>query len=143
MSTPDSVRAWAGVLRLHSQVLPLLDREVTAQGGLPLSWYDVLRELASACGRLRMSELGKRVVLSRTRVSRIVDELAAAGLVQREANPDDGRSSFAVLTPEGRARQRAAAPVYLRGIEQELGRRLSPVSQRALADLLEEALDAG
>jgi hypothetical protein len=53
------------------------------QRRLPLSWYDVLLELNSAPGRrLRMQELGNRVVLSRSRVrlraihgalSRIVD----------------------------------------------------------------------
>ena len=32
--------------------------------------------------------------------------------------PEDGRSSFAAVTPEGRARLRQAAPVYLSGIQQ-------------------------
>ena len=49
-----------------------------------------------------MSELGERVTLSRTRVSRLVDEMTAAGLVRREANPDDRRSAYAVLTTQGR-----------------------------------------
>ena len=52
--------------------------------------------------RLRMSELGQRTVLSRTRVSRVVDELAAAGLAERQPDQADGRSSFAVLTPQGK-----------------------------------------
>lgn len=65
-----------------------------------------------------MTELGERVVLSRTRVSRIVDELVAAGLVCRQDNPDDRRSSFALLTDAGLARYRQAAPHYLRAIEQ-------------------------
>lgn len=72
-----------------------------------------------------MGELGERVVLSRTRVSRIVDELAAAGLMRKESNPRDGRSSFAVLTPDGLARYRAAAPIYLAGIEREFAASLT------------------
>ena len=51
-----------------------------------------------------MSELGQRVVLSRTRVSRVVDELAAAGLAERQPDVADGRSSFAALTPRSTAR---------------------------------------
>ena len=64
-----------------------------------------------------MSELGSRVVLSRERVSRVVDELERAGLVARERNPDDKRSVFAGITPAGRDQLRAAAPGYLAGIE--------------------------
>jgi Transcriptional regulators len=64
---------------------------------VPLSWYDVLLELNAAPDRrLRMSELGQRTVLSRTRVSRVVDELATAGLAERQPDQADGRSSFAV-----------------------------------------------
>src|SRR6202011_2864921 len=55
-------------------------------------------------------------VLSRTRVSRVVDELAAAGLAERQPDQADGRSSFAVLTPAGRNALRRAWPVYRQAI---------------------------
>jgi DNA-binding MarR family transcriptional regulator len=117
----EQVRAWAAVLRVHAAVVPRLERELAAVG-MPLSWYDVLLELnAAPDGRLRMSELGARAVLSRERVSRVVDELERADLVRRERNPDDGRSLLAVITDEGRARFRAAAPTYLAGIERHFG----------------------
>jgi DNA-binding MarR family transcriptional regulator len=58
-----------------------------------------------------MQDLGEAAVLSRTRVSRIVDELVVAGLVRRDPNPDDRRSAFATITGEGRTRLRRAAPV--------------------------------
>src|SRR5262249_37572966 len=68
--------AWAGLLQVHAALVPKLDRLLTQTTGLPLSWYDVLLELAAAPGgQLLMGELAERVVLSRTRVSRIVDEL--------------------------------------------------------------------
>jgi DNA-binding MarR family transcriptional regulator len=130
----DDVRvaAWAAVLRTHAAVVPRLDRRL-AQVGMPLSWYDVLLELNSSPERrLRMSELGARVVLSRERVSRVVSELERAGLVARERNPEDGRSSYAVVTSAGRARLRAAAPVYLSGIEEHFGKHLSDAEVRAL-----------
>ena len=88
-----------------------------AQRGLSLSWYDVLLSLyrAPAPG-LRMHDLAEAVVLSRTRVSRVVDDMEAAELVQRRPNPADGRSTIVVVTRKGRTAFRAAAPVYLRGI---------------------------
>jgi hypothetical protein len=56
---------------------------------------------------------GHPQALSRTRVSRLVDELVGAGLVARESNPADRRSAYALLTDLGRSRLRAAAPTYL------------------------------
>jgi len=110
---------------VHAAVVPKLERELSSTG-LRLSWYDVLLELNAAPGRtLRMTELGARVVLSRERVSRVVAELERAGLVRREPNPDDGRSSFAVVTAQGRSRLRAAAPTYLAGIERHYTSHLS------------------
>src|SRR4051795_8633457 len=99
----DSVAAWAALLKVHAALVPALDRELEAAQGLPLTWYDVLLELNSAPGRrVTMGELGEVAVVSRSRVSRVVDELVRAGLVSRESNPDDKRSAHAVLTPQGR-----------------------------------------
>ncbi len=72
---------WAALLRVHAAVVPKLERAL-ARERMPLAWYDVLLELNSAADRrLRMTDLSARVVLSRERVSRVVDELEAAGLV--------------------------------------------------------------
>lgn len=114
----DDTDAWAGLLRVHAALVPQLDRELQKACNLPLTWYDVLLELNSAPGRrLSMGELGQVAVVSRSRVSRVVDQLAAEGLVAREANPEDRRSAYATITDAGRKRLRAAAPVYLAGIK--------------------------
>src|SRR5689334_4656428 len=91
--------AWGALLQVHASVVPRLDRAVRRGAGLPLGWYDVLLELQAAeGGRRTMGELAEQVVLSRTRVSRVVDELAAEGLVRREPHPLDARSAYAVIT---------------------------------------------
>jgi DNA-binding MarR family transcriptional regulator len=119
----------------------VLERELAAAHAMPLSWYDVLLELNSAPERrLRMSELGARVVLSRERVSRVVDELVRAGLVSRERNPEDRRSVFAVITPAGRDRLRAAAPTYLAGIERHFTGHLTADEARTIASAFERLL---
>ncbi len=138
----DAERAWAAIMRIHARVVPLLDREMQRSTGLSLAWYDVLLELASAGGRLTMSELGDRVVLSRTRVSRIVDELEQAGMATREPNPDDARSSYAALTAEGKRRFRESGRVYRKGIQRELAERADEAALRALARTLESILAA-
>ena len=142
MSATDTA-AWAALLRVHATLVPVLDRELQATCGLPLTWYDVLLELNAAPGRrLSMGELGQVAVVSRSRVSRVVDQLAAEGLVAREANPDDRRSAYATLTDAGRERLRAAAPVYLAGIERHFTARMTAAESRAVATALEKVLAA-
>jgi DNA-binding MarR family transcriptional regulator len=137
-----AVGAWAALLHVHAEVVPRLDRMLIQTTGLPLSWYDVLLELAATQdGRLRMGELAERVVLSRTRVSRIVDELAAAGLVRRESDPEDGRSAFAVLTADGLAKYHAAAPVYVAGIGREFAGSLSDAELAAVGAMLRKVVN--
>lgn len=138
----DRSAPWAALLRVHAAVLPKLERELAAQR-LPLAWYDVLVELNAAPGRrLRMGELGARAVLSRERVSRVVDAMERAGLVRREPNADDGRSLLAVLTPDGRSRLRRAAPVYLAGIERHYTSHLTDEEIRVITTALGRVLEA-
>jgi len=137
------VAAWGALLRVHAALVPQLDRELQAACGLPLTWYDVLLELNAAPGRrLSMGELGTVAVVSRSRVSRVVDQLAADGLVTREANPDDRRSAYATITEAGRARLRAAAPVYLGGIERHFTAHLTAAEARTVATALGKVIAA-
>src|SRR5690349_8948997 len=137
--TDTDPAAWAALLRVHAALVPRLDKELQAACGLPLTWYDVLLELNAAPGRrLSMSELGEVAVVSRTRASRVVDQLVAAGLVGREANPDDRRSAYARITDAGRRRLRAAAPVYLGAIERHFTSRMTPAEATTVARALEK-----
>ena len=130
-------RAWGGLLHVHADLVPVLDRRLQRAVGLPLAWYDVLLELNAAPERrLRMGELADAVVLSRTRVSRLVDELARAELVTRTSDPTDRRSAYAALTALGAERLRAAAPVYLAGIEELFSRHLDRSELEVLATAL-------
>lgn len=136
----DIVSAWAAMLQLHAEVVPRIDAELQRLAGLPLAWYDVLLELNAASDRqLRMIDLGEAVVLSRTRVSRVVDELVAAGYVERVPNPKDARSAFARLTPGGTKAFRKAAPLYLDLIGRYFGSRLDRTDAKRLRTLLESA----
>lgn len=118
--------AWGALLQVHASLVPTLDKEVQRQTGLPLSWYDVLLELAAEpAGRLRMTDLAERVVLSRSRVSRLVDELAGRGLITKEEHPDDRRSAYAAITDAGLAEFHSTAPVYVRAIESQFAANLT------------------
>ncbi len=134
---------WGALLKVHATLVPRLDRELQETHGLPLTWYDVLLELNAAPERrLTMGQLGSVAAVSRTRVSRVVDELVRAGFVAREPNPDDGRSAFAVLTSAGRAELRKAAPTYLAAVRRDFSDHLSAREAEVLASALRKVLAA-
>ena len=138
-----STAAWSALLRVHASLVPALDHELQAAHQTPLTWYDVLLELNAAPDRqLTMSALGAVAVVSRTRVSRVVDELVAAGLVERIPNPADRRSAFARITSAGRSRLRAAAPTYLAGIERHFTSHLTEREAATVAAALQKVLQA-
>ncbi|GAB3305508.1 MarR family transcriptional regulator [Geodermatophilus aquaeductus] len=65
--------------------------------------YGLLALLADA-GPLRASDLVARLGLDKSTVSRQVSSLVALGLVDREADPADGRAQVLTPTAEGAAR---------------------------------------
>jgi DNA-binding MarR family transcriptional regulator len=136
---PDAARlaAWRALMEAHAAVTDLLERELEQERGLPLSKFEVLLKLAEAPdGRMRMLELAQSVLLSKSGLSRLVDRMEEAGLVRRERCPSDRRGAYAVLTDEGRALLRRAAPVHLRGIEEHFARHLADDEVQVLAEVL-------
>lgn len=143
VTTDIDVSAWRAVLLTQSRVVRAIERDLSAEGAISLGWYDVLLELSGApSDQLRMQDLAARAVLSRTRVSRIVAELCAAGYVERREDPADRRAWLAALTDEGRAIFRVTAPRYLEGIDQHFNRYLTAADRRAVAAALQKVLDA-
>lgn len=139
----DPIAAWRALLLAQSRVVRAIERDLVSQSQIPLGCYDVLLELNAAPDRrLRMQELGLKAVLSRTRVSRIVTALESAGHVERIPDPDDGRATLAVITQDGRSALRAAAPVYLGGIERHFTQYLTQGQQRTITAGLQRVIDA-
>lgn len=133
----DGLRAWRAFLEAHAAVTRRLEAELERETGLPLAWYDVLVQLSEAPGgALRMQELARSVLLSKSGVSRLVDRIEAAGFVRRGPCDDDRRGTLASLTPAGRRALRRAAPVHLRGIGEHFARHLGAREAAALAGML-------
>lgn len=135
-------RAWRALLLAHQRAVRAIEADLAAAETIPLTWYDVLLELQAVPDGMRMQDLSERVVLSRTRVSRLVDELEREGLVRRSPDPGDGRATIAAITPAGTAAFRATAPVYLAKIDEHFNRHLTARERTALTSGLEHVVAA-
>jgi DNA-binding MarR family transcriptional regulator len=129
--------AWRALITANALVLEKIERALAGASLPPLGWYDVLLELSGAPdGRLRMHELARAVVLSRSGLTRLVDRLEGAGLLGREPDPADRRGSYAAITEEGRTMLRRMWPVYAAGIAEYFGRHLTDEEARVIASAL-------
>ena len=139
--TPGEFGAWRGMLRAHATVFRELERALLADHGFGVDAYGVLITLVSAPrGTLTIGELGERRNLSPSGVSRSVDRLAKIGLVERSANPADGRSLLVGLTPQGLTRLRAAQVTHHAVVRELLLDRLSERDLKRLGELWEKAM---
>jgi len=128
--------------RARIRVDRITRRDLEQAGTISIQWYDVLLELNAVRIGMRMQDLAMRTVVSRTRVSRIVAELEALGLVERAVDPNDARASVVTITAAGRQELRRAAPVYLKGIDDHFNRYLSSAQRSAVAAALQRVVDA-
>ena len=140
--TIEQIVAWRGFLGAHARVVERLERELVAERDLPIAWFDVLQKLREADGtRLRMFDLARAVLISRAGLTRLVDRMADAGLVERLPAPEDRRGRYVALTPAGCTALKGATPVHQRGIAEHFSGLLSEGETAALATMMTRILE--
>jgi DNA-binding MarR family transcriptional regulator len=134
-------RAWRAFVYVDATVVPRLDQELADAVGLSLNRFEILSWLARSGRRgLRMSDLASRVVLSPSGVTRAVDQLERAGLVERCVFEGDRRGYLVTLTAEGRALLRKAANVHVLGLREHFLNHLRRTELEHLTAALEAIL---
>ena len=114
---------------------PSVDESLQAwdDDGIGISGYLLLARLAESAGDVRMSELADVALLSPSRVSRLADQLEAAGRLERRACPSDSRGVCAALTDNGRGFLAEVHATYVETVEREFFGRLPERDVKALA----------
>jgi DNA-binding MarR family transcriptional regulator len=108
MST--ALHEFLGIRRTVALWESRVDSELGAVHGLGLSDFAALHHLAEAPGgRLRRVDLARRLALTPSAVTRLLDPLERRGIVTREAQEGDARATYAVLTRSGKALTKDAA----------------------------------
>ncbi len=135
--------AWRTFLTAYAAAIDRIERDLSEEGLMPLSWYDVLLALYEAPGRrLRMHELARAILVTRGGLTRLVARIEGAGLLRREPDPADGRGLYAVLTEEGLEALRKTWPTYARGIAEHFGKHLNDEEVEVLDQALRRVLTA-
>jgi DNA-binding MarR family transcriptional regulator len=132
-----SARAYTRLLRAHAITVRSLSASLLAEHGLSVNDYEALYLLFRAEGRrLKRVDLARRLALTPSGVTRLLEGLEAAGLVERASCPGDLRVTYACLTEAGAEALDRASCVHERAVAALLEEHLSDAEIEALGGLL-------
>jgi len=132
-----ALEAWRSYLQSHAAIVRELDASLLAAHAMTTRDYEVLLYLAQSPDRqLPMSALAERTRLTRSGITRLVDGLVEAGLIQRMACDKDARVSYARLTDSGYDKLRDAGCTHVASIERLFLVHFAPAELEQLAELL-------
>jgi DNA-binding MarR family transcriptional regulator len=94
---------WREVILTYRQFM----RQVAARTEFTGGQFEVLRQLAVSDGRSTVSELARELAVDPAAITRLVAQLTALGLTERESDARDARRRPVVLTDEGRRHMNA------------------------------------
>lgn len=138
-----TIAAWTRLATASRRVLERIEAGLRSAGLPPLAWYDALLEIERAGDDgIRPMALQERLLLPQYGTSRLLDRLAAEGLLERLPCPADGRGRIVRITGVGKALRRRMWPVYARALEGTIGTALSPEDATDLARLLDKVVQA-
>jgi DNA-binding MarR family transcriptional regulator len=131
--------AWISLTQTHAAVTGRLQEALTAAELPPLPWFEVLATLQRAPEqRLKMGELAEALVITRGGLTKLVDRLIKAGLLERTFCETDRRVSYATLLPAGVDLLEEMRPI----VRAELASAFSAKLTVAQADEMREMLDS-
>jgi DNA-binding MarR family transcriptional regulator len=140
----EGFTAWLDTFQANTLVTRALERGLKERFGLPLADYEVLARLAEVPEgeRIRMQELARMVLLSKSGLSQLFTRLERRGLVQRLGDPENLRVTYAILTEEGREALERARPAFLEEIEERFAGHLNKEEMRTIRQAMRKVIKA-
>ncbi|WP_029113793.1 MarR family winged helix-turn-helix transcriptional regulator [Mycobacterium sp. URHB0044] len=133
-------RAWGAFVFAHYQLELHLSRRLQ-ESGLSGADYEVLAVLSALEGdRMSARELCNALSWEKSRLSHQVRRMEKDGLISRERNPADARSTMVCLLPAGRAAIEKAAPGHVEDVRRNFIDLFTPAELDVLAELNERVL---
>ncbi len=130
--------AWGALARTHAAITGRLQEALAAADFPPLPWYEVLAAVADAPEqRMKMGDLAEALVITRGGLTKLVDRLVKAGLLERTFCETDRRVSYATLCPAGAEMLEEMRPVIVAELKVSFASKLSAAEADALRETLE------
>lgn len=124
-------------MRAHSAATRVLNARLQVEHGLSVTDYEALYLLSqSEGGRLKRIDLSRRLALTPSGVTRLLEGLEEAGLVERTTCPGDRRVAYAELTEDGAAKLAAASCGHVGSIRELFEEHFDDEEVDELAELL-------
>jgi DNA-binding MarR family transcriptional regulator len=131
--------AWIAVTQAHAAVTGRLQEALTTAELPPLPWFEVLATLDRAPEqRLKMGELAEALVITRGGLTKLVDRLIKAGLLERTFCETDRRVSYATLLPAGVELLEEMRPIVRAELAASFSARLSVEQAEQLQEMLDQ-----
>ena len=136
---PDDImfQSWARLTRVQHTIFSAIEAALKKADLPPLSWYDVLLELSRVRNvGMRPFELEAKLLLPQYGLSRLLDKIEAAGLIEKQPYQGDGRGQTIMITEKGQTMRARMWPVYAASIAETVDRKVSLDEARQLYALL-------
>lgn len=128
--------AWRTHLEVSRMLAYQLERDLQPFG-LTMNDYEILVNLSEAEDhQMRMSDLARATLQSKSRLSHQITRMEEAGLVRRQNCQSDRRGLFAVLTETGWATMTKVAPHHVSAVREHFIDLLAPADLDALRHAL-------
>lgn len=135
--------AWGALTRTHAAVTTRLQEALSQADFPPLPWYEVLATVAEAPEqRMRMGDLAEALVITRGGLTKLVDRLIKAGLLERTFCETDRRVSYATLLPAGATLLGEMRPVITAELRVAFEANISAEQAEALSETLDRVRDS-
>jgi DNA-binding MarR family transcriptional regulator len=134
--TAEEQRIWLSYISTGTLLDDYLDRQLRRDIGITHPDYALLAQLEAAPEHaLSMSELAKRMKITRSRLTHAVTRLEGAGYVERREHPTDRRGQLAAITRHGRELLERAAPGHVEAVRHAVFDALTPDQLEQLGEI--------
>ena len=139
--SPFELRTWETLHTVTEQLKREVGRDLWADAELSDTEFTVLAHLRLSPDGVRPGACAQAIGWDSSRLSHQLRRLEKRGLVERRADPHDGRAAVLVMTDEGREVYRKAIGPHLRAAQKWFAAALTPAQLEGLAEGL-QALQA-
>lgn len=138
--TERELRAWRTLMQMVELLRARIEQQIQATSGLSMADYTVLAVLSEAPdGMMRPYELGRAVDWEKSRMHHQMTRMCKRGLITRERC--GSRGMYAVITAQGLAAIKEAAPSHSHEVRRLVIDRLTPDELDQFAAIATKVLD--